>query len=104
MRDPRLGLRRQGLIFATVMPGRCEASSSDAQLRIGESRDSGFASRPRMTLEQFMQFDTKIAAMIRTDLETWQKLNVASFLAVGPLPQRCCRAFVRAIQTGRTRR
>jgi hypothetical protein len=36
-----------------------------------------------MTLEQFMQFDTKIAAVIRTDLETWQKLNVASFLAGG---------------------
>jgi len=30
-----------------------------------------------------MQFDTKIAAVIRTDLETWQKLNVASFLAGG---------------------
>ena len=31
----------------------------------------------------FMQFDTKIAVMIRTDLEPWQKLNVASFLAGG---------------------
>src|SRR3984957_20282333 len=30
-----------------------------------------------------MQFDTKIAVVIRTDLETWQKLNVASFLAGG---------------------
>ena len=30
-----------------------------------------------------MQFDTKIAVMIRTDLEPWQKLNVASFLAGG---------------------
>ena len=30
-----------------------------------------------------MQFDTKIAAVIRTDLETWQKLNVASFVAGG---------------------
>jgi hypothetical protein len=28
-------------------------------------------------------FDTKIAVVIRTDLETWQKLNVASFLASG---------------------
>jgi len=28
-----------------------------------------------------MQFDTKIAVIIRTDLEPWQKLNVASFLA-----------------------
>ncbi|MDB5637260.1 MAG: hypothetical protein JWP51_2168, partial [Bradyrhizobium sp.] len=24
-----------------------------------------------------MQFDTKIAVVIRTDLEAWQKLNVA---------------------------
>jgi hypothetical protein len=27
-----------------------------------------------------MQFDTKIAVVIRTDLEVWQKLNVGSFL------------------------
>jgi hypothetical protein len=30
-----------------------------------------------------MQFDTKIAIVIRADLEAWQKLNVASFLASG---------------------
>ena len=30
-----------------------------------------------------MQFDTKIAVAIRTDLEVWQKLNVASFLTSG---------------------
>jgi len=30
-----------------------------------------------------MQFNTKIAVVIRTDLEPWQKLNVASFLAGG---------------------
>ena len=30
-----------------------------------------------------MQFDTKIAIVIRTDLEAWQKLNVAAFLAGG---------------------
>jgi hypothetical protein len=30
-----------------------------------------------------MQFETKIAVVIRTDLEAWQKLNVASFLAGG---------------------
>ncbi|MBR0754047.1 DUF2000 family protein [Bradyrhizobium jicamae] len=30
-----------------------------------------------------MQFDTKIAVVIRTNLEAWQKLNVASFLAGG---------------------
>jgi hypothetical protein len=30
-----------------------------------------------------MQFDTKIALVIRSDLETWQKMNVAAFLASG---------------------
>ena len=30
-----------------------------------------------------MQFDTKIAVVVRNDLEPWQKLNVASFLAGG---------------------
>ena len=30
-----------------------------------------------------MQFNTKIAVVIRTDLEAWQKLNVAAFLAGG---------------------
>jgi hypothetical protein len=30
-----------------------------------------------------MQFDTKIAIAIRHDLEVWQKLNVAAFLASG---------------------
>jgi hypothetical protein len=30
-----------------------------------------------------LQFDTKIAVVVRTDLEPWQKLNVASFLASG---------------------
>jgi hypothetical protein len=30
-----------------------------------------------------MQFDTKIALVIRTDLEAWQKLNIAAFLSSG---------------------
>ena len=30
-----------------------------------------------------MQFDTKIAVVVRTDLEPWQKLNVACFLSGG---------------------
>jgi hypothetical protein len=30
-----------------------------------------------------MQFDTKIAIVVRFDLEPWQKLNVASFLSGG---------------------
>jgi hypothetical protein len=33
--------------------------------------------------EANMQFDTKIAVVVRADLEVWQKLNVASFLAGG---------------------
>jgi hypothetical protein len=36
-----------------------------------------------LRLNRPMQFDTKIAVVIRTDLEVWQKLNVASFLAGG---------------------
>jgi len=30
-----------------------------------------------------MQFDTKIAIIVRDDLQTWQKLNVTSFLTSG---------------------
>lgn len=30
-----------------------------------------------------MQFDTKVALVIRSDLEAWQKLNVAAFLSSG---------------------
>lgn len=30
-----------------------------------------------------MHFDTKIAIVIRTDLQAWQRLNVASFLTSG---------------------
>lgn len=30
-----------------------------------------------------MQFDTKIAVVIRSDLQAWQKLNIASFLTSG---------------------
>jgi len=36
-----------------------------------------------MTIGEHMQFDTKIAVVIRTDLQAWQKLNVASFLTSG---------------------
>src|ERR1700721_1973256 len=36
-----------------------------------------------MTRGASMTFDTKIAIVIRTDLEVWQKLNVASFLTSG---------------------
>jgi hypothetical protein len=33
--------------------------------------------------DQAVQFDTKIAIVIRGDLEDWQQLNVAAFLASG---------------------
>jgi hypothetical protein len=46
-------------------------------------RASRLASACRTTEERCVQFDTKIAAVVRTDLEPWQKLNVASFLAGG---------------------
>ena len=37
-----------------------------------------------------IRFDTKIAVLLRTDLEPWQRLNVTSFLVSGlgtPLPE-----------------
>jgi hypothetical protein len=33
-----------------------------------------------------MLFDTKIAVVIRADLQVWQKLNVASFLTAASRP------------------
>ena len=44
-----------------------------------------------------MQFDTKIAVVIRTDLEAWQKLNVASFLA-GGIAASISRMYRRALR------
>jgi hypothetical protein len=35
-----------------------------------------------------MQFDTKIAIVVRDDLATWQKLNVTAFLSVGVVGAR----------------
>ena len=35
-----------------------------------------------------MQFDTKIAIVVREDLATWQKLNVTAFLSVGVVGAR----------------
>src|SRR4051795_8535292 len=53
--------------------------SVDPTPAIGERYPQFFTSG----LQTSMQFDTKIAVVIRTDLEPWQKLNVASFLAGG---------------------
>ncbi|MDG2285950.1 MAG: DUF2000 family protein, partial [Alphaproteobacteria bacterium] len=35
-----------------------------------------------------MQFDTKIAIVVRDDLATWQKLNVTAFLTSGVVGAR----------------
>ena len=40
------------------------------------------APRPRGTIDA-VRFDTKIAIVLRDDLETWQQLNVTAFLASG---------------------
>jgi hypothetical protein len=48
------------------------------------TRDRSYASALSFPTGWFtMQFDTKIAVVIRTDLEAWQKLNVAAFLTSG---------------------
>src|ERR1700747_3352036 len=44
---------------------------------------AAFAALRNDELERLMQFDSKIAVVVRSDLEPWQKLNVASFLAGG---------------------
>jgi hypothetical protein len=41
------------------------------------------AGKDKLQRRSQMQFDTKIAIIVRTDLAAWQKLNVASFLAGG---------------------
>jgi hypothetical protein len=33
--------------------------------------------------EEPIRFDTKIAVLVREDLETWQRLNVTAFLVSG---------------------
>jgi len=46
-----------------------------------------------------MRFDTKIAVVVRDDLQTWQKLNVACFLAgglVGSYPELAGERYVDA--------
>jgi hypothetical protein len=35
------------------------------------------------TMEGSMNFETKVAVLVRDDLAVWQKLNVAAFLATG---------------------
>ncbi|MFB7736653.1 DUF2000 family protein [Streptomyces sp. NPDC056112] len=46
-----------------------------ARYRVRESRP--------MNDEQPIRFDTKIAVLLREDLETWQRLNVTAFLVSG---------------------
>ena len=39
--------------------------------------------RPRVSIEERLMFDTKIAIVVRSDLQSWQKLNVTAFLMSG---------------------
>ncbi|MFG3101462.1 DUF2000 family protein [Streptomyces sp. NPDC048182] len=41
------------------------------------------AAAPAPTAEAPVRFDTKIAVLLREDLETWQRLNVTAFLVSG---------------------
>src|SRR6202030_1483250 len=46
MRDPRLGLRRQGVGLLSSFRGALKTRTSDVLSHIGESRDSGFDAEP----------------------------------------------------------
>ncbi|MFJ2304416.1 DUF2000 family protein [Streptomyces sp. NPDC087787] len=43
----------------------------------------GVRESPSMNDEQPIRFDTKIAVLLREDLEPWQRLNVTAFLVSG---------------------
>ncbi|MFJ8951773.1 DUF2000 family protein [Streptomyces sp. NPDC102381] len=45
------------------------------------------APAPAATAPAPVRFDTKIAVLLRDDLETWQRLNVTAFLVSGLGPQ-----------------
>jgi hypothetical protein len=85
-------LRRSDISFASrdvaVQAGRVRPWVAQETNVSAWRADEGCAVRTgvcRQPADRFiaMQFDTKIAVVIRTDLEVWQKLNVASFLAGG---------------------
>ena len=84
MRDPRLGLRRQGLIQA-LPTGDYQVPRPSFALSMlhARNRSAILGVCAYRTLGSDMQFDTKIALIIRNDLAAWQKLNVAAFLASG---------------------
>jgi hypothetical protein len=63
------GSRRGVASTYAVIPERCKASNYDVQLHIGESRDSGFASRPGMTASlQFAPLRRHVARVLHDDL------------------------------------
>ena len=61
------------------MPG---TPGAHARTRSGMRRTYKTRTAPRGTIDG-VRFDTKIAIVLRDDLETWQKLNVTAFLASG---------------------
>ena len=61
------------------MPG---TPGAHARTRSGMRRTYKTRAGPRGTIDG-VRFDTKIAIVLRDDLETWQKLNVTAFLASG---------------------
>ena len=65
-------------------PTRARPSPDSGVLNLGEGRARrDDAIKGKHPVGDTMQFDTKIAIVIRSDLEVWQKLNVAAFLASG---------------------
>jgi hypothetical protein len=50
-------------------------------------RQAGRQSRHMTTDNAPVRFDTKIAVLLREDLETWQRLNVTAFLVSGLGPE-----------------
>lgn len=49
----------------------------------GREPDAGEVTHPDLDDRLTPPFDTKIAIVVRDDLETWQRLNVTAFLASG---------------------
>ena len=68
---------------ASTIPG---APGAHARTRLTMRRTYKNRRPPRGTISG-VRFDTKIAIVLRDDLETWQKLNVTAFLASGVAAQ-----------------
>src|SRR6202047_4971834 len=73
--DDRLRIELRCAIVHRRIPGFPDVQCPSKGRSFRPSRNHGG--------KQIMQFETKIAIVIRTDLEAWQKLNVAAFLSSG---------------------